>query len=262
MLLLGSCVGLLPENFFLVTVWSSEALAVGASASTPDEVRTAWRGRGDGYDPKALAERSRGNAFGGALVRRSVSRPRRAWAWRGMIRCRACLEAKRRVRSSRAGAVPCRACAVRVGSGGLGAGPSAGVRRPCGGFLSAFQVVEVFHSDDFDAVRSPGLGEVCGGEDDALDALLPRVFDEGRQIHILVEWRNGPVRICTSPRMTVLSKSGMPIVPSAAIMQTAAERAHRPGRSAGWSARSSTVVLHSGHAYPTVSHAVWTRWRM
>ena len=25
----------------------------------------AWRGRGDGYDPKALAERSRGNAFGG-----------------------------------------------------------------------------------------------------------------------------------------------------------------------------------------------------
>ena len=54
----------------------------------------AWRGRGDGYDPKALAERSQGNAFGGgALVRRSVSRPRRAWAWRGMIRCRACPEA-------------------------------------------------------------------------------------------------------------------------------------------------------------------------
>ncbi len=38
----------------------------------------AWRGRGDGYDPKALAERPQGNAFGGgALVRRSVSRPRR-----------------------------------------------------------------------------------------------------------------------------------------------------------------------------------------
>lgn len=54
----------------------------------------AWRGRGDGYDPKALAERPQGNAFGGgALVRRSVSRPRRAWAWRGMFRCRACPEA-------------------------------------------------------------------------------------------------------------------------------------------------------------------------
>ena len=36
--------------------------------------------------------------------------------------------------------------------------------------------------------------EVCGGEDDAVDMHGLRVFDEGCQIHVLAEWRDGPVR--------------------------------------------------------------------
>lgn len=41
------------------------------------------------YDHSALAERSgRKSQDGGALACRSVSRPRRARAWRGMVRCR------------------------------------------------------------------------------------------------------------------------------------------------------------------------------
>ena len=64
----------------------------------------AWRGRGDGYDPKALAERPQGNAFGGgALVRRSVSRPRRARHGGACSVVGPCPEAKRRVRCSRRG---------------------------------------------------------------------------------------------------------------------------------------------------------------
>ena len=53
----------------------------------------AWRGRGDGYDPKALAERSQGNAFGGGACAplRFPAPPHQAW--RGMFRCRACPEA-------------------------------------------------------------------------------------------------------------------------------------------------------------------------
>ena len=120
-------------DFFFWTVWSSEALAAGASASTPDEVRTAWRGCGGGYDPKALAERSRGNAFGGGACAplRFPAPPRQAW--RGMFRCRACPEAKRRVRCSRRGRGFCRACAAWVGSGGFGAGHPQGFDAPADG---------------------------------------------------------------------------------------------------------------------------------
>lgn len=64
-------------NFFFWTVWSSEALAAVASASTPDEVRTAWRGRGGGYDPCRRQTVQKKIRNGGASVRRSVSRPRR-----------------------------------------------------------------------------------------------------------------------------------------------------------------------------------------
>ena len=40
-------------NFFFWTVWSSEALAAGTSASTPNPLGfgIAWRGREGGYDP-------------------------------------------------------------------------------------------------------------------------------------------------------------------------------------------------------------------
>ena len=44
-----------------------------------------------GWAPAALGPA--GFAKGRRPGRRSVSRPRRAWAWRGMIRCRACPEA-------------------------------------------------------------------------------------------------------------------------------------------------------------------------
>ena len=67
MLLLGSCVGLLPKIFSLRPFGRAIALAVGAFASTPNPLGfgIAWRRRGDGYDPKALAERPQGNSFGG-----------------------------------------------------------------------------------------------------------------------------------------------------------------------------------------------------
>ena len=55
-------------DFFFWTVWSSEALAAVASASTPDEVRTAWRGCGGGYD-SGVAERSKRKAGGAARLR-------------------------------------------------------------------------------------------------------------------------------------------------------------------------------------------------
>lgn len=82
-------------NFFFWTVWSSEALAAGASASTPNPLGfgIAWRGRSGGYDPCRRQTVQKKTVDGGAPVRRSVSRPRRAWAWRGMFRCRACPEA-------------------------------------------------------------------------------------------------------------------------------------------------------------------------
>ena len=82
-------------DFFFWTVWSSEALAAGASASTPNPLGfgIAWRGRSGGYDPCRRQTVQKKMKKGGAPMRRSVSRPRRAWAWRGMFRCRACPEA-------------------------------------------------------------------------------------------------------------------------------------------------------------------------
>ena len=53
-------------NFFFWTVWSSEALAAGTPASTPGMARNAWRGRGDGYDHEALAERPKRKSEGAA----------------------------------------------------------------------------------------------------------------------------------------------------------------------------------------------------
>ena len=79
------------------------ALAAGASASTPNPLGfgIAWRGRSGGYDPCRRQTVQKKMKEGGASVRRSVSRPRRAWAWRGMVRCRNRPEAKRRVRLPR-----------------------------------------------------------------------------------------------------------------------------------------------------------------
>ena len=77
------------------------ALAAVASASTPSlRGRTAWRGRGGGYDPCRRQTVQKKTVDGGAPVRRSVSRPRRAWAWRGMFRCR---DRSRRGRARRGG---------------------------------------------------------------------------------------------------------------------------------------------------------------
>ena len=70
-------------DFFFWTVWSSEVLAAVASASTPDEVRTAWRGRGGGYDPCRRQTAQKKSRDGGAAARRSVERPAHAPSWAG-----------------------------------------------------------------------------------------------------------------------------------------------------------------------------------
>ena len=72
-------------NFFFWTVWSSEALAAGESASTPDPrgpdcVARAWRR----LRSFGVAERSkRKSRDGGAAARRSVERPAHAPSWAG-----------------------------------------------------------------------------------------------------------------------------------------------------------------------------------
>ena len=70
-------------NFFFWTVWSSEALAAVASASTPDEVRTAWRGRGGGYDPCRRKTPQKKSTGGRRPGRRSVERLAHAPSWAG-----------------------------------------------------------------------------------------------------------------------------------------------------------------------------------
>lgn len=84
-----------PEFFSFGPFGRAIALAAGTSASTPNPLGfgIAWRGREGGYDPCRRQTVQKKTVDGGAPVRRSVSRPRRAWAWRGMFRCRACPEA-------------------------------------------------------------------------------------------------------------------------------------------------------------------------
>ena len=73
----------------------------------PRARRTPWGSASRGAGVQAVTILAAGKRFkrkmkeGGASVRRSVSRPRRAWAWRGMVRCRNRPEAKRRVRLPR-----------------------------------------------------------------------------------------------------------------------------------------------------------------
>ena len=88
--------------FFFWTVWSSVSVSrrsvrEHAEPSGSDCVaRMRRRLRSFG-----VAERSeRKKKDGGAVARRSVSRPRRAWAWRGMFRCR---DRSRRGRARRGG---------------------------------------------------------------------------------------------------------------------------------------------------------------
>ena len=82
-------------DFFFWTVWSSVSVSRRSVREHAGSLggRTAWRGRGGGYDPCRRQTVQKKTVDGGAPVRRSVSRPRRAWAWRGMFRCRACPEA-------------------------------------------------------------------------------------------------------------------------------------------------------------------------
>ena len=89
-------------KFFFGPFGRAIALAAGASASTPDAspdcVARAFR-RLRSFGVSRTVQKKIRN--GGAPMRRSVSRPRRAWAWRGMVRCRNRPEAKRRVRYPR-----------------------------------------------------------------------------------------------------------------------------------------------------------------
>ena len=119
-------------DFFFWTVWSSEALAAVASASTPDEVRTAWRGCGGGYD-SGVAERSKRKAGGAA---RSRAAPFPGPAAPGMAGHVPLSESSRSV--SGGSFSPARDAPGRVGSGGFGAG---GVRQgaPPLGILPAGQ---------------------------------------------------------------------------------------------------------------------------
>ena len=90
-------------DFFFWTVWSSVSVSRRSvcehAGRSPDCVARAWR-RLRFRRSRTVQKKSRRR---GALVRRSVSRPRRAWAWRGMFRCRNRPGAKRRVRLPRRG---------------------------------------------------------------------------------------------------------------------------------------------------------------
>ncbi len=72
-------------NFFFWTVWSSEALAAGASASTPDPWGPVSRGAGvEAVTILAVGKRpKRKSRDGGAAARRSVERPAHAPSWAG-----------------------------------------------------------------------------------------------------------------------------------------------------------------------------------
>ena len=114
-------------DFFFWTVWSSEALAAGASASTPDEVRTAWRGCGGGYD-SGVAERSKRKAGGAARLRAA---PFPGPAAPGMAGPVPLSESSRSV--SGGSFSPARDAPGRVGSGGFGAGHPQGFDAPADG---------------------------------------------------------------------------------------------------------------------------------
>ena len=90
-------------NFFFWTVWSSDSAGRRSVREHAEPLGVRHRVARAFRRLRSLpqANGSKKMKEGGASVRRSVSRPRRAWAWRGMVRCRNRPEAKRRVRLPR-----------------------------------------------------------------------------------------------------------------------------------------------------------------